>query len=116
MDNERIRLLARSARVQVRTGDTIVADSRDALELRETGYPPRYYIAPADIAMDRLRRSPTRTHCPYKGDASYWSVHAGGSTAEDAAWSYEAPYPTVAAIAGYLSFYPDRVEIRDTEN
>lgn len=115
MDNERIRLLACAARVQVRAGDTVVADTNDALELRETGYPPRYYIAPADIAMDRLRRSPTRTHCPYKGDAGYYALVLEGDRIDDAAWSYEQPLPAVAAIRNRLAFDPQRVELRLAE-
>lgn len=115
MDDKRIRLHAISARVQVRAGDTIVADTCDALELREAGYPPRYYIAPGNIAMDRLRRSATRTHCPYKGDASYYSLALDGGHIDDVAWRYEQPLPEVAAIRGRLAFDPERVELQITE-
>lgn len=97
-------------RVVVRAGGQVVADSRAALVLREASYPPVFYIPRADADMAQLRRSATTTYCPYKGDCGYFSIPAGGEKAVDAVWSYEAPYPAVAAIAGHLAFYPDRVD------
>ncbi|MBV9346764.1 MAG: DUF427 domain-containing protein, partial [Pseudolabrys sp.] len=73
--------------------------------------PARYYIAREDTDMAALRRTARHSACPYKGDASYFTVDAGGHTAENAAWSYEQPYPAVAEIAGRLAFYPDKVTI-----
>lgn len=100
-------------RVTVALGGETVADSRDVRVLYECGYPPVYYLPRADVRMARLTPADHRTHCPYKGDANYWTVTAGGETAENAAWSYEDPFDAVAAIAGCLAFYPDAVEIDD---
>lgn len=99
-----------SGRVVVRAGGQVVAESRAALVLREASYPPVFYIPRADADMAQLQRSATTTYCPYKGDCSYFSIPAGGERAADAVWSYEAPYPAAAAIAGHLAFYPDRVD------
>lgn len=101
-------------RVTVSLADETIADTRSALVLYECGYPPVYYLPRADVAMERLEPTATRTHCPYKGDASYWHVQVDGTVAEDAAWSYEEPSPAVAAIGGHLAFYPERVEIHAT--
>ena len=94
-------------RVVVRLGDRIVADSRNALTLREANYPPVHYIPRADADMTLLTPSAHQTYCPYKGDASYLSA----PDLPNSVWSYESPYPTVAAIAGHLAFYPDRFTI-----
>ncbi|MEN0075053.1 MAG: DUF427 domain-containing protein [Paracraurococcus sp.] len=97
-------------RVRVTFNGQVVAESGRALTLREASYPPVQYIPREDAAMALLRRTERSTHCPYKGDAAYYSIEAGGRRAENAIWSYEAPYPAVAAIAGHLAFYPDRVD------
>ncbi len=89
-------------RVRVRLGGQVVADTTRALRLQEASYPPVLYLPREDADMALLAKSARRTHCPYKGDASYYGA--------DVAWSYEAPFPAVAAIAGHLAFYPDRVE------
>ncbi|WP_104203871.1 DUF427 domain-containing protein [Billgrantia saliphila] len=108
----RISLHSHDRRVQVRVGDVLLADTRNAIELRETGYPPRLYLPREDVAMERLERTDTVTHCPFKGDASYFAVDHDGKTLPDAAWSYEAPFEAVAAIAGRLAFDTDKVEQR----
>lgn len=97
-------------RVTVRAGGAVIASSDRALALREADYPPVLYIPRADVALDRLQRTGHATHCPYKGDCAYFSVPDAGARGTNAAWSYEAPYPAVAAIAGHLAFYPDRVD------
>lgn len=97
-------------RVRVVLGGVIVAETTRALTLREARYPPVQYIPRQDLAPDLFERSGKRTHCPYKGEASYLSVTAGGLERRDAAWSYETPYPAVAAIAGHVAFYPDKVD------
>jgi uncharacterized protein (DUF427 family) len=97
-------------RVRVVVGGVIVAESTSALTLREASYPAVQYIPRADIVPDLFERSERRSHCPYKGDASYFTVTAGGLVRRDAAWSYENPYPAVQEIAGYLAFYPDKVD------
>lgn len=92
-------------RFRVWFGDTLIADTVGAKLLFEAGYQPVIYFPQADLAMDRLQPTAHTTHCPYKGDASYWTVSAGGKQAENAAWAYKTPLPGVADIAGYISFY-----------
>ena len=97
-------------RVRVRFNHAVIADSWRALVLRESSYWPVFYIPRADIRMHLLAPTVHATHCPYKGDASYFSVRAGDRMSENAAWSYETPYEAVAAIAGHVAFYPERVD------
>lgn len=78
--------------------------------MREAGYPPVQYIPRADVAMRRLIRTARASHCPFKGDASYFSIVSGGTTADKAVWSYKQPFPVMAEIAFYLAFYPKRVD------
>ncbi len=87
-----------------------IANSRQALILREASYPPVLYIPRKDADMSMLRRSAQVTYCPYKGECSYYSVPAGGAKSVNAVWTYEEPYPAVAEIKGYLAFYPNRVD------
>lgn len=110
-DNERILTRSIDARVQVRWGETALADSQAVIELDEQGYPPRLYIPMADVATDVLCVSDTLTHCPYKGDATYYHVQIDGDTLEDAAWSYPEPIADVAEIAGHVAFDHDQIEI-----
>jgi uncharacterized protein (DUF427 family) len=99
-------------RVQVRINGELVADTTAALVLQEATLPAVQYIPLADVAQDRLTRTDTATYCPFKGDASYYSVAtAAGDTVEDAIWTYEQPYPAVDAIAGHVAFYPNKAEI-----
>ena len=91
-------------------GGTVLADSRDALVLREAGYPAVQYIPRKDVDMTLLARSDRSTYCPYKGDASYFSIPLGGERSIDAVWTYETPYAAVAGIKDHLAFYPDRVD------
>lgn len=98
--------------VVVETPDgQLLADTRSALELREGSYPPVYYVPRADAKMDRLAKPPHSTYCPFKGNASYFSI-AGMPAGENAVWSYEAPYDEVASIRDALAFYPNKVTIR----
>jgi len=99
-----------SARVVVSVSGRIVADTRDALTLREAHYPPVQYIPRKDVDMTLLTQTERATYCPYKGDWSYLSIALGGERSIDAVWSYETPYPAVAAIKDHLAFYPDRVD------
>jgi uncharacterized protein (DUF427 family) len=101
-----------NGRVQVRVNGDLVADTTAALELREATLPAVQYIPMADVVQDRLTRSDTSTHCPFKGDAGYYSVTtSAGDTVDDVIWTYEQPYPAVAAIAGHVAFYPNKAEI-----
>ncbi len=97
-------------RVAVSIGGTILADSRDALILREAGYAAVQYIPRKDVDMTLLERSAHATYCPYKGDCAYFSIPSGGERAINAVWTYEAPYDAVAVIRDHLAFYPDRVD------
>ncbi len=95
-------------RVRVTLGAELLADSRDALEMREGSYPPVYYVPRKDVKMERLVRTAHATHCPYKGDASYFSIVDGP---ENAVWSYERPYDEMRDIQDLLAFYPNKVAI-----
>lgn len=99
-------------KVVVRIGNTILAESRNALILREASLPPVFYIPRSEIAMGELSSSDTHTHCPYKGDANYFSALGGG--AKDVAWSYEDPFDHMSVIKGHLAFYPNRVDAIET--
>jgi uncharacterized protein (DUF427 family) len=90
-------------------GET-VADTVSGFRVLETSHPPVYYIPPADIRMEFLRRAPGQSWCEFKGTAAYWSLEVGDKRSENAAWSYPAPTPAFAAIAGYLAFYASRVD------
>jgi uncharacterized protein (DUF427 family) len=98
------------ARIVVTLGGKVVADTTAALTLREAAYPAVQYIPRADVDMSLLERTDHATYCPYKGDASYYSIPLGGTRSANAVWSYEAPYDAVTAIAGHVAFYPDRVD------
>lgn len=87
-----------------------IADTRRALTLREATYPPMQYIPREDVDMSALSASDHHTHCPYKGDASYFSIRSGDRGADNAVWSYQQPYPAVKTIGGYLCFYPNKVD------
>lgn len=100
-------------RVVVRAGGRVLADSRDALILREARYPAVLYVPRKDVDMTLLARTAHATYCPYKGECAYFSIPAGGTRSLNAVWSYEAPYPAVAAIKEHLAFYPDRVDAID---
>ena len=103
---------ADEAHAVARVGGTVIADTRAALTLRESGYPPVQYIPLEDVVTGRLRPSTSQSYCPYKGDASYYDVVLpDGNELVDAAWTYESPYPAVGAIAGRVAFYTDRVQI-----
>jgi uncharacterized protein (DUF427 family) len=99
-------------RVVVRVGEKVVADSKNALTLQESTYPAVQYIPMADVNQAVLRPTETSTYCPFKGDASYYSVETpDGQTVDDVIWTYEQPHPAVAEIAGHVAFYADRADI-----
>ncbi len=97
-------------RVVVTLAGEVIAETRRSLKMQESSYPPVYYIPREDAAMDKLARTDHLTFCPYKGDAGYFSIAANGTTADNAVWTYEAPFPAVAEIKGYLAFYPSKVD------
>jgi len=105
-----IKISFNTRRVRVHFAGQTIADTGRALTLTEAGYPPVQYIPREDVDFSVLQASSHRTHCPYKGDASYFSLAANGRTAENAVWSYQQPFPAVEEIKGHLAFYPDRVD------
>ena len=100
-------------RVRVTAGDIVIAETSKALTLKEARYPAVQYVPRQDANMALLERTDRVTHCPYKGDASYYSVKADGKTLDNAIWTYEAPFPAMAEISGHLAFYPDKVKIEE---
>ena len=94
----------------------VIADSDDALILQEANYPPVVYFPRDDVAMEYMARTERSTHCPYKGDASYYTVLMNGHIAENAVWTYEQPFPAMALIEGRLAFYADRVEVYEVDD
>ena len=99
-----------AARVVISVAGRVVADTDNALTLREADYPAVQYIPREDVDFSQLERTDHATYCPYKGECSYYSVPAGGEKSVNAVWSYEDPFPSVAQIRGHVAFYPDRVD------
>ena len=106
-----ITLTRAKTRWQARLNGQVVADSGGAIVLAEAAYPQVIYFPRADIIAQAFAKTPRSTHCPYKGDASYFTVAADGATAENAAWSYETPFPAMEAITDHIAFYPSLVEV-----
>ena len=99
-----------AAHVTVSVGGRIVADTGNALTLRESSYAPVQYIPQKDVDMSLLKRTDHHTYCPYKGECAYYSIPLGGDRSVNAVWTYEEPYAAVAAIKDHVAFYPDRVD------
>jgi uncharacterized protein (DUF427 family) len=99
------------SRVSVHVGDRVIADSTRALTLQEADYPPSYYIPLEDVDADVLTRTEHETYCPFKGEASYYTVTVDDTTLDNVIWTYERPYDAVAEIAGHVAFYPNRVDV-----
>ncbi|MCE4225617.1 DUF427 domain-containing protein [Methylobacterium sp. C25] len=105
-----ITITPHAGRVRVVAGGITVAETTRALALKEAAYPVVLYIPREDAHWGRFAKSARTSHCPYKGDASYFDLDAGGSPRQAAVWSYENPFPAVAQIKEYLAFYPDKVD------
>jgi len=97
-------------RVVVSIAGRVIADTRDALTLRESTYPPVQYIPLKDVDMSLLEPTDHSTYCPYKGDCAYYSIPIGGDKSVNAVWTYEVPFAAVAEIKDHFAFYPDRVD------
>jgi uncharacterized protein (DUF427 family) len=106
----RITIESSPARVVVSVAGRIIANTRNALTLREAGYAAVHYIPQKDVDMTLLVRTDHHTYCPYKGDCAYYSIPLGGDRSANAVWTYEAPYRAVAAIKDHVAFYSDRVD------
>ena len=107
----RVDVLASSRHVRVEVGGTTIAESASPRILFETGLPPRYYLPKPHVRMELLTPSRSVSHCPYKGQAEYWSVRAGDGVHDDLAWSYRAPFAESQKIAGMIAFYNEKVDI-----
>lgn len=103
------------AHVTVTVAGKVIADTREALSLKEASYPAVLYVPRKDVDMSLLQKTGHETYCPYKGDCSYYSITAGGERSVNAIWTYEHPYAPVGRIKDYMAFYPDRVDAIDVE-
>jgi uncharacterized protein (DUF427 family) len=101
-----------AARVLVKVGDTVVADTTNALTLREADYPPVQYVPLADVDRELLTPTDHVSYCPFKGDASYYTINVGDE-GENAVWEYRAPYDAVGQIKGHVAFYPNKVQVSE---
>jgi uncharacterized protein (DUF427 family) len=108
-----ITIAAAPHRLRVTFAGRVVADTIRALSLTEASYAPVMYIPREDVDLTAFEQTDHKTRCPYKGEASYYSIHAGDRTARNAVWSYERPLEAVSAIAAYMAFYQDRVELEE---
>ena len=99
-----------ASHIVVSVAGRVIADTKEALTLREAKYPAVQYIPRKDVDMSLLVRTQHTTYCPYKGDCAYYSIPAGGDRSVNAVWSYESPYDSVSRIKDYVAFYPDRVD------
>lgn len=108
--DHRVDLVPEPRRLKVVFAGVTIADSASTLRVEETGHGPVHYFPPKDVRTDLLRPSERHTRCPFKGEASYWTIAAPGKTAEDAVWAYPEPYDEVAGLAGYFAFYGNRVD------
>jgi uncharacterized protein (DUF427 family) len=106
-----INIAPTAAHVEVRLGGRLLATTDRAMKLDETGLPSRYYLPPDDVQTDLLRPTTFHTNCPFKGEASYWSLDIDGEIHDGIVWSYETPTAQAAEVRGMLSFYPDRTEV-----
>jgi uncharacterized protein (DUF427 family) len=105
-----ITVTATPGRVVVKIAGQVIADSQDALTLQESNYPAVQYIPRKDVDFTQLERTEQQTYCPFKGDASYYSITPGGERSVNSVWTYETPHDAVAEIKDHVAFYPDRVD------
>jgi uncharacterized protein (DUF427 family) len=107
----KIKLTPVERRMRVWLGCAAIADSSHVLAMREGDYSPVYYFPRADVTMNLLTATDRGTHCPFTGEASYWTIEAGDRREESVAWSYESPYDEMARIKGHIAFYDNRVKL-----
>jgi uncharacterized protein (DUF427 family) len=107
----RIDILPSSRHVRIEVGGVTVAESSNPTLLFETGLPVRYYLPKTHVRLDLLTHTDSESHCPYKGQAEYWSVRAGDTVHEDVAWSYPTPLPESLGVAGHIAFYDEKVDV-----
>lgn len=107
----RIDIEERTRIVRIYAGGTLLAETTNALVLKEKGYPPRHYIPAADVRIERMRASDKTSRCPYKGDAEYFHMETEDGVLEDIAWAYPEPLADVAAIRGHVAFYEEKLSV-----
>ena len=107
----RVDILPSSRHVRIEVDGVTVAESSSPMLLFETGLPVRYYLPKPHVRLDLLEHTDTRTHCPYKGEAEYWSVRTGDSVHPDIVWSYPTPLPESERVAGLVAFYDEKVDV-----
>lgn len=107
----RVDLEPNPERVRVRLGETLIADSERTLLVKETRLPPVVYFPREDVRMELLERTAHETFCPFKGEASYWTIRIGEKTEENAVWTYEDPFAEVKGLQNYVAFYAGRGEL-----
>jgi uncharacterized protein (DUF427 family) len=108
-----VELKPESRRVRVTYAGAVIADSTQALRVEETGHGPVHYLPSKDVREDLLKPTEHHTYCPFKGEASYWTIEAGGKRSENAVWGYRTPYDEMQGMAGYYAFYSSRVDAID---
>ena len=114
--DHRVDLVPEQHRVRVTFGGAVIGDSRDALRIEETGHQPVHYLPEKDVRMELLRPTDHTTHCPFKGDASYWTIEVPGrGRSENAVWGYRTPFDETAGLAGHYAFYKSRVDAIEVE-
>ena len=106
----RVDLVPQTERVRVYHGDTLIADSTRTLRVEETKHADVIYVPKQDVRRELFEPTDHHTFCPFKGEASYWTLRVGSNASENSAWSYQDPFEQVAGLAGYVAFYPDRVD------
>src|SRR3954454_14396609 len=107
----RIDVLPSSRHVRIEIDGVTVAESSNPTLLFETGLPVRYYLPKTHVRLDLLAHTDSESHCPYKGQAEYWSVRTGDALHEDVAWSYPTPLPESLGVAGHIAFYDEKVDV-----
>lgn len=108
--SKKIEFVPSPRRVRIKLHGETIADTTHAMLMRETGHVPVYYLPQGDLRMDLFAPTSHHTHCPYKGDADYWTVTAGGAAEENVAWSYLDPFDEIPEIKGYVGFYWGRMD------
>lgn len=108
---DHIKLHAAQGTYSIRAAGAVLGESNNVIELVEGTMGPVLYVPRADLAMAFFEKTDTTSHCPHKGDATYYTLEAKSGPIKDAAWSYETPNPGLERIAGHLAFYTDKVTV-----
>lgn len=108
---DHIKLHAAQGTYSIRAAGAVLGESSNVIELVEGDYAPVLYVPRADLAMAFFEKTDTTSHCPHKGDATYYTLEAKSGPIKDAAWSYETPKDGLERIAGHLAFYTDKVTV-----